>query len=87
MKLILIAIFLIISNNSWAINLTHKLQVTLIKYDYEKKNYDISFALKAGVYHADKALLKCLQKSIEDKINVNVEYEAIGLKIIKCTPL
>ena len=85
MKSILIVTFLLISSSSWAMNLTHKLEVTLIKYDQEKNNYDISFKLKAGVYHADKTHLKCLQKSLEKKVKVNIKYEAMGLKIIKCT--
>jgi len=87
MKLILITLALTVSSNSWAMNLTKKLQVTRIKFNEEKKNYDVSFQIRSGIYHADESHLKCLQASIEKKIEVNVEFEAMGLKIVKCTPL
>ena len=84
MKLMLIATFLTFSNISWAANLTHKLQATLIKYNDEHKNYDVSFSIRSGIYHADEKQLKCLENSIEKKREVYIEYEAMGLKIIKC---
>ena len=64
MKLILIALIITASSDSWAMNLTKKLQVVRIKYNEEKKNYDVSFLIRAGIYHADELQLKCLQKSI-----------------------
>ncbi len=87
MKLILIALALIVSTNSWAMNLTKKLQVTKIRFNEEKKNYDVSFQIRSGIYHADESHLKCLQSSIEKKVEVSVEFEAMGLKIVKCTSL
>lgn len=87
MKLTLIALALTLSSNSWAITLTKKLQVTRIHFNEEKKNYDVSFQIRSGIYHADESHLKCLQSSIEKKMEVNVEFEAMGLKIVKCTSL
>jgi predicted transglutaminase-like protease len=87
MKVILIALALMTSTNIWAMNLTKKLQVTKIKFNEEKKNYDVSFQIRSGIYHADESHLKCLQSSIEKKVEVNVEFEAMGLKIVKCTSL
>ena len=87
MKLILIALAFIVSTNSWGMNFTKKLQVTKIKFNEEKKNYDVSFQIRSGIYHADESHLKCLQSSVEKKVEVNVEFEAMGLKIVKCTSL
>lgn len=87
MKNLLIVLTIIVSSNSWAMNLTKKLQVTRIKFNEEKKNYDVSFQVRSGVYHSDKSHIKCLQSSIEKKVEVNVEFEAMGLKIVKCTSL
>lgn len=87
MKVLIMAMIISFSANSWAMNLVKKMQVTRIKYNEEKKNYDVSFQIKSGIYHADESQLKCLQKSIENKSEVNIEFEAMGLKIIKCTSL
>ena len=87
MKSILIIFCLTLSNQSLAKSLTHKLQVIHIKYNEENKNYDISFMTRAGIYHADKTHLECLEKSIESNKEINVEYAPRGLKIVKCTLL
>lgn len=85
MKIILLVLTFILSTNSWATNLTKKLQVTRISYNKELKNYDVVFDLRAGIYHSSEAHLGCLQKSIDGKTAVNIEYEAMGLKIVKCS--
>lgn len=87
MKLLFLTLALTVTSNSWAMNLTKKFQVTRIYFNQEKKNYDVSFQIQAGIYHADEAHLKCLQSSVEKKVAVNVEFEAMGLKIVNCTPL
>ena len=84
MKAFLLIMIIIVSSNSWAANLTKKLQVMQINFNEKNKNYDIFFEVLAGIYHADKSHLSCLEKSIEKKTEVKVEYEAIGLKIVKC---
>lgn len=84
MKLLLLIILNTFSTNIWAMNLSKKLQVIEINYNEKNKNYDIFFEELAGIYHADKSHLSCLEKSIEKKIMVKVEFMAIGLKVVKC---
>lgn len=84
MKLLFLVLLLTFSQATLAMNLTKKLQVISIKYNEEKKNYDISFSVRAGIYNSDESHLKCLQESIEKKIEVKVEFVALGLKIVKC---
>ena len=84
-KIILLVSVFIVSSNSWAMNLTKKLQVTRISYNKDLKNYDVMFELRSGIYHSSEVHLKCLQKSIDNKSPVSIEYEAMGLKIVKCS--
>jgi hypothetical protein len=85
MKVIFLGLIILASMNTWAMNLTKKLQVTKLRFDETKKVYDVTFEIRAGVYHTNKDHVGCLQKSIEKKIPVTVEFEAMGLKIIKCS--
>lgn len=88
MKSILIILVLFFSSsNCWSMNLTARLQVIRINYNEKKKNYDVTFSTRAGIYHTEKKHLKCLQESISKKVEMKVEFEAMGLKIIKCTNL
>lgn len=84
MKLILIASLFTFSYNVWAAKLTHKLQATQIKYNEVSKLYDVSFMIRAGIYQADEKQIKCLQKSLDNKVEAYIEYEAVGLKITNC---
>ena len=84
MKLLLLIILNTFSTNIWAMNLSKKLQVIEINYNEENKNYDIFFEELAGIYHADKSHLSCLEKSIEKRIMVKVEFKTTGLVVVKC---
>ena len=50
----------------------------------EKKYYETSLRLMAGVYKADEKFVNCLQKSLENKKTAKITYEAMGLKITNC---
>ena len=86
MKRIIIFIFMIFSFNASAKNpvLKEELVVTKIKHNDEKKYYEISLTLMAGVYKADEKLVGCLQKSLEKRMPAKISYEAMGLKILSC---
>lgn len=64
--------------------ITDHFVVTKMSYNEEKKYYETSFELMAGIYKADEKFVKCLQKSLEIKKPAKVSYEAMGLKIMSC---
>ena len=64
--------------------ITEDFVVTKIRLNNEKKLYEISFTLAAGIYKSDKEFVECLQKSLATKKPAKVTYQAMGLKITKC---
>lgn len=82
-KLFILALFSLSAMASTN-TLTENFVVTKISLNHEKKYYEVSFVLMAGVYKADKEFVNCLQKSLESKKPAKVTYEAMGLKLTKC---
>ena len=70
--------------NAFSKPLVKDFEVTGLKYNDQKKYYEVSFVLMAGVYKADEKFFKCLQKSLETKKTAKVTYEPMGLKITGC---
>lgn len=81
---ILILSFLFSGSAFADMTLTKKLTVTAIIFNQDKKYYDLEFKVEAGIYHADEALLSCLQKSLQKQIAVSITYQPMGLKLLKC---
>lgn len=84
-KIIITMLCICFSTSLWSMTLTKEWNVTLIKFNETKKNYDVSFLNQAGIYNSEEIHIKCLQKSIEKKHTVKVEFQPMGLKILKCS--
>jgi hypothetical protein len=48
----------------------------------DKKTYEVVILNKAAFYNAEEKLLKCLQKGLKEK--VDLEIDPMKLKIISC---
>ncbi|MBC7714768.1 MAG: hypothetical protein H7177_15585 [Rhizobacter sp.] len=82
--LILILFLVVFSSSAFSKTLTHDYQVTGLTFNAEKKYYEVTFVIEAGIYKADEKFFKCLQKSLEKKKLAKVTYEPMGLKITDC---
>lgn len=84
MKIFFLTAAIVFSSNCFAMTLTKDLVTTGLRYNSEKKYYETSFVLMAGVYKADEQFFKCLQTSLEKKKPAKVTFEPMGLKITAC---
>ncbi len=86
MKKLIIGLMLCFSFSAFAKKplITDNFVVTKIILNEEKKYYETSLELMAGIYKADESFVKCLQKSLEKKKAAKITYEAMGLKITSC---
>ncbi len=84
MKKFIILVVACSSMNAYSMTLTKEFLTTSLKFNEEKKYYETTFVLMAGIYKANEKDFKCLQKSLETKLSARVTYEPMGLKVTKC---
>ncbi len=84
MKLLLCSFFLLFSHYVYAKPITMDFVTTKLSYNAEKKYYETTFQMMAGIYKADEKFFKCLQKSLQTKKEIKVSYEPMGLMITDC---
>lgn len=65
--------------------LTKNHLVTRLKYESEKKYYEVILLNQDGVFKSDDKFFKCLEKSLQEKKPAKISYEAMGLKITDCS--
>lgn len=84
MKFLIATLLMALSFNSFAMTLTKDFVVTRLKYNDEKKVYDVDFINQAGIYIGNDTVFPCLQKSLKSNKAVKVTFEPMGLKITAC---
>lgn len=84
MKTFILSFIVMFSTAVHAKPITMDFVATKLSYNSEKKYYEITFQMMAGIYKADEKFLKCLQKSLQNKKEVKVSYEPMGLIITDC---
>lgn len=84
MKKIIVLISLLFSFTAFSGVIKKSFTVTKLRYNSDKKYYDVDFLNQAGIYKADEKWFKCLQQSLEKKLAAKVEFNPMGLKISNC---
>lgn len=84
MKSLLFSFIFLFSDLVFAKPITMDFVTTKLSYKAEKKYYETTFQMMAGVYKAEDKFFKCLQKSLQTKKEVKVSYEPMGLMITDC---
>jgi ADP-heptose:LPS heptosyltransferase len=64
--------------------MTSEWTVTRINFDTSKKLYQVDFMNQAGVYKAEEKMLPCLRESLQQKKEVKVDFNPMGLMIKSC---
>lgn len=64
--------------------MTSEWTVTRINFDAAKNLYQVDFKNQAGVYKAEEKVLPCLRESLQEKKNVKVDFNPMGLMIKTC---
>lgn len=57
---------------------------TKLSYNTQKKYYETTFQMMAGIYKAEEKFFKCLQKSLHSKKEIKVSFEPMTLMITDC---
>ncbi len=81
------AALLLVSFSLYAKTDTENYIVKSLRYDTDKKRYDVILSNQDGIFTSEDKYYKCLEKSLMDKKSAKITYNLSNLKITDCSNL